>query len=279
VRASIPAKGWLQQPNPTPDQQLTLLPPPLIRPRHEYDRLDRCRPSFALDLLEKVKHFFAVPGVTFVLVGSLQQLESATRFAYGEIDARTYLEKFYHLRVMLPSDDRNRPDRAVTAKYLQYLFPGPNGRNYIAVIYQFCRIHPLSLRTLERVVAYTKIGSISIPKNSLHLPQVVAVLCILKVLEPDLYAAARNGKLRFNELNRFIRFQDWRDENEPEKQHRLAEDATIFWSYSLGELEDPKKAEIERGQLAIYGIRDPLQIVPHFSQMIDGFLFPETNNT
>src|SRR5216684_261443 len=39
VRASIPAKGWLQQPNPAPDQQLTLLPPPLIRPRHEYDRL------------------------------------------------------------------------------------------------------------------------------------------------------------------------------------------------------------------------------------------------
>jgi len=41
VRASIPAKGWLQQPNPAPDQQLTLLPPPLIRPRHEYDRLGR----------------------------------------------------------------------------------------------------------------------------------------------------------------------------------------------------------------------------------------------
>src|SRR5713226_542239 len=43
VRASIPAKGWLQQPNPTPDQQLTLLPPPLIRPRHEYDRLNSRR--------------------------------------------------------------------------------------------------------------------------------------------------------------------------------------------------------------------------------------------
>src|SRR6266851_4397060 len=43
VRASIPAKGWLQQPNPTPDQQLTLLPPPLIRPRHEYDRLVSAR--------------------------------------------------------------------------------------------------------------------------------------------------------------------------------------------------------------------------------------------
>src|SRR5580704_650388 len=28
-----------QQPNPTPDQKLTLLPPPPIRPRHEYDGL------------------------------------------------------------------------------------------------------------------------------------------------------------------------------------------------------------------------------------------------
>src|SRR5580765_3156475 len=31
-RASIPAKDWLQQPNPTPDQMLTLLPPPQNRP-------------------------------------------------------------------------------------------------------------------------------------------------------------------------------------------------------------------------------------------------------
>src|SRR5229473_4394591 len=63
VRASIPAKGWLQQPNPTPDQQLTLLPPPLIRPRHEYDRLVRRRSadngehrSWWLDLFEADTH-------------------------------------------------------------------------------------------------------------------------------------------------------------------------------------------------------------------------------
>src|SRR5712671_4889541 len=55
-----PAKGWLQQPNPTPDQKLTLLPPPQIRPRHEYDglvarlgnslrlRLTWCQPRFPL---------------------------------------------------------------------------------------------------------------------------------------------------------------------------------------------------------------------------------------
>src|SRR3954462_10668290 len=39
VARVIPAKGWLQQPNPTPDQRLTPLPPPLICLRHEYDGL------------------------------------------------------------------------------------------------------------------------------------------------------------------------------------------------------------------------------------------------
>ena len=32
VARSILAQGWLQQPNPTPDQMLMLLPPPHIRP-------------------------------------------------------------------------------------------------------------------------------------------------------------------------------------------------------------------------------------------------------
>ena len=30
------------------------------------DELDRCRPTFALDVLEKIKHIFDVPGVFFV---------------------------------------------------------------------------------------------------------------------------------------------------------------------------------------------------------------------
>src|SRR6185437_6425840 len=72
------------------------------------DELDRCRPPFALELLEKIKHFFSVPRVVFVLVSSLSQLEAAARFAYGDIDALTYLEKFFHLRLLFPA---GRPDR------------------------------------------------------------------------------------------------------------------------------------------------------------------------
>lgn len=33
------------------------------------DELDRCRPPFALSLIERIKHLFSVPGVCFLLVG------------------------------------------------------------------------------------------------------------------------------------------------------------------------------------------------------------------
>lgn len=39
------------------------------------DELDRCRPDFALTLLEIVKHFFAVPHVHFVLGVNLRELQ------------------------------------------------------------------------------------------------------------------------------------------------------------------------------------------------------------
>ena len=66
------------------------------------DELDRCKPPFALDLLEKIKHVFSVDGVHFILVTHLQQLENFVRLSYGsEIDARTYLQKFYNLIVHL----------------------------------------------------------------------------------------------------------------------------------------------------------------------------------
>ena len=67
------------------------------------DELDRCRPPFALNVLERVKHLFSVENVCFVLVAHLPQLEAVVKGSYGlGVDARTYLEKFFHLQVTLP---------------------------------------------------------------------------------------------------------------------------------------------------------------------------------
>lgn len=67
------------------------------------DELDRCRPDFALSILELVKHVFDIPGIKFIFVANLEQLKAAIRKRYGQdVDADVYLEKFINLSIIIP---------------------------------------------------------------------------------------------------------------------------------------------------------------------------------
>lgn len=69
------------------------------------DELDRCRPVFALSLLEKIKHVFNIEGVNFLFATNLKQLSSMVRKQYGnDIDAERYLSKFFHYTIKLPNE-------------------------------------------------------------------------------------------------------------------------------------------------------------------------------
>jgi hypothetical protein len=68
------------------------------------DELDRCRPPFAVELLEKIKHLFSVDGLIFVLAIDRQQLSEAVRCLYGQgLDADNYLRRFIDLEYRLPA--------------------------------------------------------------------------------------------------------------------------------------------------------------------------------
>ncbi|MCL2791301.1 MAG: KAP family NTPase [Desulfobulbus sp.] len=71
------------------------------------DELDRCRPSFAVELLENIKHLFYVSGIVFVLAVHRTQLRNSFKAVYGLDDsgAAEYLEKFIDLDVVLPPLD------------------------------------------------------------------------------------------------------------------------------------------------------------------------------
>ncbi|WP_292455784.1 P-loop NTPase fold protein [Methylibium sp.] len=47
------------------------------------DELDRCRPTFAIELLERIKHLFDVPNIVFVLSIDKSQVEVSTSSVYG----------------------------------------------------------------------------------------------------------------------------------------------------------------------------------------------------
>lgn len=66
------------------------------------DELDRCRPSYAVEMLETIKHIFDIQGVVFVLATDTEQLQHAIKVIYGEgFDAQTYLGRFFKRRFYL----------------------------------------------------------------------------------------------------------------------------------------------------------------------------------
>lgn len=73
------------------------------------DELDRCRPTYAIELLEAVKHLFGVPGVYFIIATNLEQLGHSICAVYGEqFDSERYLKRFFDQEYLLPTPDNTR---------------------------------------------------------------------------------------------------------------------------------------------------------------------------
>ncbi|WP_429016246.1 KAP family P-loop NTPase fold protein [Aeromonas veronii] len=71
------------------------------------DELDRCRPTYAVEMLETIKHIFDIQGVVFVLATDTEQLQHAIKVIYGEgFDAQNYLGRFFQRRFTLNRKSR-----------------------------------------------------------------------------------------------------------------------------------------------------------------------------
>lgn len=67
------------------------------------DELDRCRPSYAIEMLERIKHYFDDERIIFVVSVNKEQLIHTISKFYGYgFDATGYLNKFFDLNVHLP---------------------------------------------------------------------------------------------------------------------------------------------------------------------------------
>ena len=66
------------------------------------DELDRCRPDYAVELLERVKHVLRVEGVVFVFGVNRQALGEPIGHRFGISDTDGYLQKFFDVDVPLP---------------------------------------------------------------------------------------------------------------------------------------------------------------------------------
>ena len=135
------------------------------------DELDRCRPDYAVDMLEVIKHVFDVENVKVVLVTNTKQLRAAINHRYGmEVDAQKYLDKFLKYSFALPDKivARFEKERALVAvEYFKQLIRN-NGMagelkglieqeitmNFIS---NMIRQVNISLRETERLVRFLEI--------------------------------------------------------------------------------------------------------------------------
>ena len=81
------------------------------------DELDRCRPTFAIEVLERIKHIFGVPGIMFVLGVNGEELQKSIRQVYGDIDAADYLRRFYEHEIPLSEPKSSEYCRALLRQY------------------------------------------------------------------------------------------------------------------------------------------------------------------
>ena len=89
------------------------------------DELDRCRPTYAIKLLERVQHFFDNNKITFIFSVNLYELKNTIKKLYGpSFDGDRYLDRFFYSIISLPDANytyKNINDLSSGEKdYLEY---------------------------------------------------------------------------------------------------------------------------------------------------------------
>lgn len=118
------------------------------------DELDRCRPKFAIELLESIKHLFSMNGIIFVISLDKEQLGYSIANVYGEnMDTTGYLRRFFDLDFKLPLPDKKKYfDIKCKEMFSKYA----NIEYFKQFLMSFIREENFSFRDMDKMFYYLK---------------------------------------------------------------------------------------------------------------------------
>ena len=167
------------------------------------DELDRCRPTFAIHLLERIKHMFDIPNIVFVLSIDKKQIEASTKAVYGaEINATEYLRRFFDLEYGIPTVNTNDYiNSLITRCNLTQNFEQRNNNSmtaqdrthFVNFFTEIAEAMNLSLRACERCITRLRIVMDQTPTSQYLHPVLVALLIVLRSNKPDFYSRIISG--------------------------------------------------------------------------------------
>ena len=166
------------------------------------DELDRCRPSFAIETLERVKHLFGVPHIVFLFGVDCEQLKKSVCAVYGDVDASNYLNRFFDLEMSLPpanneqflwmlSGSHELSNQSNYTSQFQYLL-----KNLVPL----SEIHSLSLRELEKAErTMTLIAATNLAPGAEGVV-LLPILIVLKMRNRKVYEKLAEGECEYSTL-------------------------------------------------------------------------------
>ncbi|MFC1468183.1 P-loop NTPase fold protein [Verrucomicrobiota bacterium] len=149
------------------------------------DELDRCRPTFAIELLERVKHLFNVNGIKFIISTDTEQLAHSIKAVYGhDFDAKMYLQRFFDQTFTLP---QHSPEQFSEMLFNGYFNNASDSDQWFVdrsphyTFGKICAHYELTLREQQQVFRRLTTIIPTIPTNAdsaLHF----SCLCLLIIL-------------------------------------------------------------------------------------------------
>ncbi|HHG3167222.1 TPA: P-loop NTPase fold protein [Vibrio parahaemolyticus] len=161
------------------------------------DELDRCRPSYAVEMLEVIKHFFKIKKLVFVVSTDTTQLQHAVKAVYGEsFDAQTYLHRFFDTRYSLNESSledfiKNKVDIALSSSEVLGTFASwpivNNKETLTSLLTTLGNGFSLSLRDTEQLTE--RLFSIlrNLPTNQSLNICYLTILLIIREKDVELY--------------------------------------------------------------------------------------------
>lgn len=180
------------------------------------DELDRCRPDYAVEVLERIKHFFSIKGIVFVLSIDKEQLCNSIRGHYGSdrINAEEYLRRFIDVEYQLPQPDINS-----YCKYLYEYFDfkdffnqderaryqfSDDKKRFLQIASEIIIAQHYSLRQIEKLFVHFRLVLCSCQDDHYIFPELTFILICIRTTNPVSYHKIINQQLSLNELAQLI---------------------------------------------------------------------------
>lgn len=230
------------------------------------DELDRARPDFSLEILERIKHFFSMDNIKFVIGMNTSQMESTIKGVYGqETDAKTYLQKFIHIRFNL--EDNIDEYTNTQSAYVEFLgsemkFPKlkENSQDYmLKILGEICVSKKLTLRNIERIMSELAVAIASTSDNQYCPPEIMAGIAVIKVNNPNLFNKLLNKIATIEEIEIELGISE---NNEKLTYLKTAQEG---WNSLLGAFP-PEEIQRNSNQIRRYGFHDRRDAIPFLAR-------------